>query len=132
MSRFHSVCIITSEVRELREFYERVLGTTAQGDDSFVEFPREGLGLALYSRAGMERMAPGSSQCAGYGGVVLEFEVSDVDEEYRRLLELGVSIAKPPSTQDWGLRSVWFRDPVGNLINFFAPVKPQADFPQNI
>ncbi|MGC9394020.1 MAG: VOC family protein [Anaerolineae bacterium] len=58
---------------------------------------------------------------------VLEFEVEDGDEEYVRLLALNVPIVKPPTTQPWGLRSVWFRDPDGNIVNFFAAVNPSAD-----
>jgi len=32
---------------------------------------------------------------------------------------------KPPTTQPWGTRSVYFRDPDGNLVDFFALVKRQ-------
>jgi catechol 2,3-dioxygenase-like lactoylglutathione lyase family enzyme len=28
---------------------------------------------------------------------------------------------KPPTTQPWGTRSLYFRDPDGNLIDFYAP-----------
>ena len=122
MKRLNSICIVSPNVRRLREFYEDVLQTEAQGDDRFVEFPRSGLGLTLFSSAGLEEMTPGSAQGAGFGGVVLEFEVSDVDAEYDRLLQRGIPIVKMPTTQAWGLRSVWFRDPLGNIVNFFAPV----------
>jgi uncharacterized glyoxalase superfamily protein PhnB len=81
-----------------------------------------GVPLTLFHTAGMEQMAPGSMQGAGIGNVVIEFEVEDVDQEYARLLALGASIVKPPTTQPWGLRSVWFRDPDGNIVNFFAVV----------
>jgi hypothetical protein len=30
---------------------------------------------------------------------------------------------KPPTTQSWGRRSIWFRDPDGNNVNFFAPAQ---------
>ena len=70
----------------------------------------------------MELMAPHSMQGAGRGGCALEFEVEDVDQEYRRLTGLNVAIVKPPTTQPWELRSVWFRDPDGNLVNFYAAV----------
>jgi len=29
---------------------------------------------------------------------------------------------KPPTTQPWGNRSIYFRDPDGNLINFYSRV----------
>ena len=31
-----------------------------------------------------------------------------------------------PTTLPWGNRSLLFRDPDGNLINFFTPVTPEA------
>ena len=33
-----------------------------------------------------------------------------------------ILIVKPPTTQPLGLRSIWFRDPDGNILNFFASV----------
>ena len=33
---------------------------------------------------------------------------------------------KPPTTQPWESRSTDFRDPEGNLVNFFARVKPSG------
>jgi hypothetical protein len=32
----------------------------------------------------------------------------------------------PPTTMPWGNRSLLVRDPDGNLVNFFAPVTPEA------
>ena len=48
--------------------------------------------------------------------------VEDVDREHERLLANEVEIVKPPTTQSWGRRSVWFRDPDGNVVNFHANV----------
>jgi hypothetical protein len=31
-----------------------------------------------------------------------------------------------PTTMPWGNRSLLFRDPDGNLVNFFTPVPPDA------
>jgi len=45
-----------------------------------------------------------------------------VDREYERLKAWNVEVLKPPTTQPWGLRSVWFCDPQGNRINFYAHV----------
>jgi catechol 2,3-dioxygenase-like lactoylglutathione lyase family enzyme len=125
--QFRSVCLITQDVPRLHNFYQDVLQVQAEGDANFVAFEPVGVPLTLFHTEGMEQMAPGSMQGAGTGGFVLEFEVEDVDEEYARLLELNVSVVKPPTTQPWGLRSVWFRDPDGNIVNFFAAVK-STDF----
>jgi catechol 2,3-dioxygenase-like lactoylglutathione lyase family enzyme len=42
------------------------------------------------------------------------------------LQTLGVEIVTAPTTMPWGNRSLLFRDPDGNLVNFFTPVTPEA------
>jgi catechol 2,3-dioxygenase-like lactoylglutathione lyase family enzyme len=51
--------------------------------------------------------------------------VGDVDEEYARLHDLVKSWVKGPTTQPWGTRSLYFRDPDGNLVDFFVPPAPR-------
>ena len=125
--QFRSVCLITQNVPKLRDFYQNVFQVEAKASDTFVAFEPVGVPLTLFHTEGMEQMAPGSMQGAGVGNVVLEFEVEDVDAEYARLLEMHIPIVKPPTTQPWGLRSVWFRDPDGNIVNFFAVVNQSTD-----
>jgi catechol 2,3-dioxygenase-like lactoylglutathione lyase family enzyme len=36
---------------------------------------------------------------------------------------MGCEIAKPVTTQEWGNRSFYFRDPDGNLVNFYTRVQ---------
>lgn len=124
MVRFTGVCIVTRDVRRLRDFYAAVLRVRSEGDDPFAVLRTEGAALSLFAERGMEEMAPGSMGAAGRGGYTLELEVRDVDGEYERLKVMGVPIAKPPTTQPWGRRSVWFRDPDGNIVNFYAEVTP--------
>ena len=118
--RLEGVCLITEDVAQLAGFYCRVLEVEAEGDNVHQELFTEGAGMTIFSKDGMEEMAPGSMIGAGYGSFTLGFMVEEVDSAYRRLLNLGVEIVKPPKTYPWGTRSVWFRDPDGNIINFFA------------
>jgi predicted enzyme related to lactoylglutathione lyase len=118
----NSICIVSRDVPRLSAFYAAALQATAEGDAAFAWISTPRADLAFYHWEGMEQMSPGCMAGAGYGGCVLEFGVEDVDAETSRLLELGVPIVKPPTTQPWGIRSVWFSDPEGNLINFNAPV----------
>jgi catechol 2,3-dioxygenase-like lactoylglutathione lyase family enzyme len=122
MKRFNGICIVTRDVRRLRDFYRDVLEVESQGEGVFVALSTEGAGLSLFSEQEMEQMAPGSMKAVGRGGYALEFEVEDVDREHERLTRMNIPIVKPPTTQPWGLRSVWFRDPDGNILNFFARV----------
>ncbi len=103
-------------------FYQSVLEVAAEGDDVFGTFFIPGAGLSLFSLQGLAEMSPGLMTDLGEGNCFLEFEVRDVDKEYERLKEVDVWVVKPPTTQPRGVRSVWFRDTDGNLINFYARV----------
>jgi len=118
-----NTCLITNNVRSLTDFYSRVLQVepTKTGED-YVEF-RTGAGtLALFSAEAQEKYIPGSATAAHNRSAILEFRVSDPDREYARLRDF-VKWVKAPTTQPWGTRSVYFRDPDGNLVDFFAPAQ---------
>jgi catechol 2,3-dioxygenase-like lactoylglutathione lyase family enzyme len=120
--RLMHTCLITDNVNRLVQFYEPILRVKAQrsGED-YVEF-RTGAGvLAVFSATAQERYIPGSTVAAGNRSAILEFEVADVDAEFVRLQSLVKTWVKPPTTQPWGTRSLYFRDPDGNLIDFYAP-----------
>jgi len=123
MRKFTGICLITRDVLRLSTFYRDVLEVEMQGDQVHAELLTEGAGLAIFTEDGMEQMAPHSMQGAGHGGFTIGFQVEDVDREYERLLKMGVPIVKPPATYPWGSRSAWFRDPDGNIVDFYQIVK---------
>jgi predicted enzyme related to lactoylglutathione lyase len=54
----------------------------------------------------------------------LIFAVDDVDEEVRRLTDLGVKMVSEPQDQEaWGLRVAHLRDPEENLIELNKPLE---------
>jgi uncharacterized glyoxalase superfamily protein PhnB len=68
----------------------------------------------------------GAARPADNHTAIIEFRVDDVDKEYEKLHKLISEFVQPPTTQPWGNRSLLFRDPDGNLINFFTPVSAEA------
>jgi len=117
-------CLITNNLNRLIQFYEPILALKAQksGED-YAEFRTGVAVLALFSAAVQERYIPGSADAAKNQSVILEFEVADVDKEYARLQSLVKTWVKPPTTQPWGTRSIYFRDSDGNLVDFYMPPK---------
>jgi catechol 2,3-dioxygenase-like lactoylglutathione lyase family enzyme len=124
--RLVNTCVITNNVKQLVDFYESILVLKAKwSGENYAEFPT-GVGvLAIFSAEAQEKYIPGSTEAARKKNVILEFRVADVDQEYRRLHSLVKDWVKPPSTQPWGTRSVYFRDPDGNLVDFYTPAKAQ-------
>jgi catechol 2,3-dioxygenase-like lactoylglutathione lyase family enzyme len=121
-----NTCLITDNVKRLVDFYEPILAVRAMwsGKD-YVEFPT-GVGvLAIFSEEAQERYIPGATKAAANKSIVLEFRVADVDQQYRRLQSAVKTWVKPPTTQPWGTRSIYFRDPDGNLVDFYTPPKDQ-------
>lgn len=124
--RLTNACLITNNVDQLVRFYEPILALQAQKSGvDYAEF-HTGTGvLAIFSAAAQEKYIPGSAEAAKNKSTILEFRVADVDKEYARLQTLVRTWVKPPTTQPWGTRSIYFRDPDGNLIDFYAPLKAQ-------
>jgi catechol 2,3-dioxygenase-like lactoylglutathione lyase family enzyme len=126
-----SIRVITNDVARLVTFYEAVTGTEAQwATPDFAELRTPAGTLAVGSTRTVAVFGPGSARAADNHTAIIEFLVEDVDEEYRRLHDLvtdaGGTFVNIPTTMPWGNRSLLFRDPDGNLVNYFTPVTPEA------
>ena len=126
---FVSSRIITSDVKRLADFYERVtdLPVTLFTED-FGELATPSCTLAIGSTRTLQLFGGDHvARPADNHSVILEFRVADVDAEYARLADvIGEALVQHPTTMPWGNRSLLFRDPDGNLVNLFTPVTPEA------
>jgi predicted enzyme related to lactoylglutathione lyase len=124
---FLSIRIITADVARLADFYERVTGVPASryGED-FAELKTPRATLAIGSERSVALLAPGAAHPASNHTVIIEFLVDDVDAVRAKLGDDLADVVSEPATMPWGNRSLLFRDPDGNLINFFTPVTPEA------
>ncbi|MFJ2173640.1 VOC family protein [Streptomyces sp. NPDC087851] len=124
---FVSVRVITDDVARLVTFYERVTGVRASwSNDDFAELRTASATLAIGSARTVPLFAPGSARPADNHSVILEFLVDDVDSVYANLTGFVDDFVNEPTTMPWGNRALLFRDPDGNLVNFFTPVTPEA------
>jgi len=121
--RLTNVCLLTDRLPALRQYYEEVLGVVADrwGDD-YAELKLGDATLSLFARRLHEDLAPGSSGEPPNPAMLTEVRVDDVDGLHDRLVAEGRTIVKPPTTQPWGNRSIYVRDPDGNLIAFYTRV----------
>ncbi|MEM9498042.1 MAG: VOC family protein [Pseudomonadota bacterium] len=61
-------------------------------------------------------------------GLILNFEVDDVDAVFRRMDRAGVPILKPLTDEAFGQRHFITRDPTGVLIDVIRPIPPTKAF----
>lgn len=123
MAKLTHACVITADVPRLSEFYSRILRMDpTRSHDDYVEFATSGGALSLYAQSKLEPYAPGATSPRRNRSVMIEFEVGDVDAEFQRLRAMPIEWVKAPSTQPWGNRSIYLRDPDGNLLNLYTRV----------
>ncbi|SDF54331.1 Glyoxalase/Bleomycin resistance protein/Dioxygenase superfamily protein [Lentzea fradiae] len=118
--QFASIRVITNDVARLAGFYERVTGLPVEWrSDLFAEVIAHPVKLAIGSAETVALFGAGSAEPESNRTVIIEFRVDDVDAAFERLGE--AEVVQKPTTMPWGNRSLLFRDPDGNLVNFFTP-----------
>jgi predicted enzyme related to lactoylglutathione lyase len=124
---FVSTRVITGDIKRLVRFYEEVTGLSPTWyTEDFAELATPSCTLAIGSKRTMDMFGAGAARPADNHTAIIEFRVADVDKEYEKLQSVIGAFVQRPTTQPWGNRSLMFRDPDGNLINFFTPVTAAA------
>lgn len=122
-----SIRLITDDVARLSDFYEKVSGTPVRwSTPDFAEVQTPAGTLAIGSTRTVALFGAGAARVADNHSAIIEFLVDDVDAEYERIKQITTEFVNAPTTMPWGNRSLLFRDPDGNLVNFFTPVTPEA------
>ena len=128
-SPFHAIraidytVIFVRDMEAMRRFYEGVLGFPLLRELSagWIEY-RIGdntLALARPSRTKGDAPTP-----AGSASLQLAFKVAqdEVDQCADELVRKGVALLSPPTDQAFGHRTLFFRDPDGNLLEVYAEI----------
>ncbi len=123
--------LVTEDVQRLTRFYEGVTGAKAEVlSNGYVEFQRTPCaGLAITAASATRAYGDGVLAPSANRSLVLDFEVEDVDAHYARLKDSISEWVLAPTNMPWGNRSMLFRDPDGNLVNFFCSAPPSSPQP---
>lgn len=115
--------VFVRDMAAMRRFYENVLGFPLARALSagWIEYRLGGNTLAL---ARPSRTAADAPTPVGSASLQLAFKVSPsaVDQCADELLRHGVALVSPPTDQPFGHRTLFFRDPDGNLLEVYAEI----------
>ncbi|MFD7783307.1 VOC family protein [Streptomyces nojiriensis] len=123
--------LATRDVAASRRFYTRHLGFEVTFEaDWYVSLRRPDAPqyeLALLDHA--HPTVPEGYRVALRGGLLLNFEVDDVDSEHQRLVtEAGLPEVLPLRTEEFGQRHFIFAAPDGVLIDVITIVPPSGEY----
>lgn len=112
------VILITDMYLESKAFYANILGLPISREvqaDAFCQFTLPNCTLALYGRSQVNRLL-GAEYVNKGGGAIYTFpESTNIDADYRELVNKGVVFIIEPTTQSWGQRTAYFTDPDGHI-----------------
>ena len=115
--------IFVRDMAAMRRFYEDILGFSLFRELSpgWIEYRVGDNTLALARPRLTAADAPTPN---GSASLQLAFKVSvpEVDQCANELVRQGVTLLSPPTDQAFGHRTLFFRDPDGNLLEIFADI----------
>jgi len=105
----------------MKSFYREIMGFEIYRDEAdWVEMK---IGASLLTLRKRGRSYDGA-KLANTASVQLAFRVAPVEVEmcHQELLANGVEILDPPRDMDYGHRTLFFRDPEGNILEVYADI----------
>lgn len=108
----NQVTIYTNKFAESLEFYKNLgLKIIVDSSPRYVRFecPGGDSTLSLHETSD-------TSDCSN---IVLYFECENLDDEFKRLKNLGLTFDQEPTDQTWLWREAYLKDPTGNKICLF-------------
>lgn len=115
------VILLCDNVTQMKRFYHETLGFPIYRDwEHWIEL-RVGAVLLTLRKRGRPYDGEKDPRSAS---VQLAFRVApgEVDSCYAELLQKQVEIIEPPRDQEYGHRTLFFKDPEGNILEIYADI----------
>ena len=126
ITRRMDLTISTNKLEQSRDFYRDILGfALVFENDNYIEMLAQGS-----TTMGVSFITPelsGGEKFTGEG-IILSFEVADVDAEFARLKAAGVRILEELRDKAWGERSFVINDPNGVHVYIYKSIPPTPEY----
>lgn len=107
--RLGEVGLLTNDVIRLANFYKQLLNVENGSEDAVHQvIIGEETMLTVYN--------DGTVKNNQNQNICLAFTVEDIEEAYRKVVELGAEIIEGPTRRPWGAVNISFYDPDRNVI----------------
>ena len=122
-----SAAFTTNMVEESRDFYVKYFDAKVTFDCGWyvnLEFGNKSSTLQFMSPQQPEH------QLSSGAGLIYNFSVDDVDREYKKLTEDGLTVVVPLEDHPWGDRGFAIQDPNGISLYIYSEREPSEEFKQ--
>lgn len=123
--------LFVQDMGRMIRFYRDVLGFEIREDEdtSNVYLVKDDTLFLLYGREDFEKMTHRRYEYLkglnGHSEIALYVDTfQEVDDQFRRVVELGATPVLEPETEPWGQRTCYIADPEGNLIEIGSFNRP--------
>jgi len=122
-----SAAFTTNKVEEIRDFYVKYFDAKVTFDCGWyvnLEFGDNSSSLQFMSPQQPEH------QLSNSAGLIYNFAVEDVDQEFKELTDAGLTPIMPLEDHPWGDRGFAVEDPNGITLYIYSEREPSEDFKQ--
>lgn len=120
-----SSAFTTNKVQETKEFYQKYLGARVTFDCGWyvnLEFGNESASIQFMSPQQTEH------KLSSGAGLIYNFNVDDVEAEYKKIKEHNLPIILDIENHPWGDRGFCIQDPNGISIYIYSEREPTEEY----